>query len=105
MKQVTTFVGIDAHKKALFVAMSDVVRHLGGARAPTPMESAAAADAQERAHSRLENDGPVFHSSHRRLTTGHSISASRPTAINGIPRQHTPVAQIPRFALCAPLLP
>jgi hypothetical protein len=34
-------------------------------------------DAEERAHSGLENDRTVFHSYHGHLTTGHSISASR----------------------------
>ena len=38
----------------------------------------AAADAEERAHSRLENERAVFHSSHRPLTTGQSISARGP---------------------------
>ena len=32
---------------------------------------------EERAHNALENERPVFHSSHRRLTYGHSISGSR----------------------------
>jgi len=40
------------------------------------VESAAAVDAEDRAHSGLENDRTVFHSYHRHLTDGHSISAS-----------------------------
>ena len=48
------------------------------ARARPPVEAAATVDAEERAHSRLENDRTVFHSSHRPLTTGHSISARGP---------------------------
>ena len=43
-------------------------------REPPPVEAAAAMDAEERAHSRLENDRTVFHGSHRHLTDGHSIS-------------------------------
>jgi hypothetical protein len=45
------------------------------ARAPWPVESAATVDAEERVHSGLENGRTVFHSYHRPLTTGHSISA------------------------------
>ena len=46
------------------------------ARPPTrPAETATAVDAEERAHSGLENDSTVFHSYHRHLTRGHSISA------------------------------
>jgi hypothetical protein len=51
-----------------------IVRHLDGANAIPPVEAAAAVDAEERAHSGLENDRTVFHSSHGHLTTGHSIS-------------------------------
>src|SRR5215471_5289989 len=38
------------------------------ARASRPVEAAAAVDAEERAHSSLENDRAVFHSYHRHLT-------------------------------------
>jgi hypothetical protein len=42
---------------------------------PWPVESDTVVDAEDRAHNGLENDRPVFHSSHRPfLTKGHSIS-------------------------------
>ena len=48
MKQVTTYVGIDA----------EVVRHLGGASALPPVEAAAAVDAEKRAHSAWKTSEP-----------------------------------------------
>ena len=64
-----------------------------------PVETAAAVDAEERAHSGLENDRAVFHSSHRPLTTGHSISAKRQRD-SGQLLFTTPAHRRPRFEGC-----
>jgi len=61
-------------QRARFIEMAVKARKAIYCEKPTAVETAEAVDAKERAHRFLENDSAVFHSYHRHLTTGHSIS-------------------------------
>ena len=76
MKQITTYVGIDAHKKDLFIAML-----IGTKAAPVTWTMSNDANAVRRLVRRLERDasgpiqvfyeaGPCGYALHRRMTTG-----------------------------------